>query len=141
MDKIKKNSGFTLVELMITIAIVGILSAVALPAYDNYVVQSKIPESFKVMTEFALKMEQSYQDNNNYGGVNCSIASPTSDNYTYACTTNSVGQGFTIESTGVNKLAGYSFSLTEAEVKTTLSFIDQADLTKKCWYRKVGSCS
>ena len=42
----KKQKGFTLIELMITVAIVGILAAVALPAYQNYTIRAQVSEGF-----------------------------------------------------------------------------------------------
>jgi len=44
------NTGFTLIELMITVAILGILAAVALPAYQNYTARAKISEVLLAMT-------------------------------------------------------------------------------------------
>lgn len=57
--RLKKQTGFTIVELMITVAIVGILSLFALPAYKNYTIRAQVSEGFTlasgtkpIITEF-----------------------------------------------------------------------------------------
>ena len=56
------DRGFTLIELMITVAIIAILAAVALPAYSTYVTRARITDAVKGLSEMRLKMEQYFQD-------------------------------------------------------------------------------
>jgi type IV pilus assembly protein PilA len=56
----KKNKGFTLIELMIAVAIVGILSAIALPAYINYLIRAQISESFELIGGIQVAIEEYY---------------------------------------------------------------------------------
>lgn len=69
----KKNNGFTLVELMITVAIIGILSAIAYPAYTSYVWKSRQAEAKTIMMRNAQMLERFYTVNNGY--ASWSIAS------------------------------------------------------------------
>ena len=58
--------GFTLIEMMIAVAIVGIIAAVAMPAYQNYVMQSNRAAAKSILYENAQFMEQFYTENNRY---------------------------------------------------------------------------
>ena len=68
--KINTNSrdlkGFTLIELLIAIAILGIITAIALPSYQNYVQQSNRAVAKAILLENAQFMEQFYTENNRY---------------------------------------------------------------------------
>ena len=63
------QKAFTLLELMITVAIVGILAAVAIPSYTDYVMRGKIGEATSTLLAMRTKMEQFYQDNRTYVGA------------------------------------------------------------------------
>lgn len=58
--------GFTLIELMITVAIVGILAAIAYPSYQNYILRSHRSEGQALLNEAAARMERFYAQNNAY---------------------------------------------------------------------------
>ncbi|MEZ5698030.1 MAG: type IV pilin protein [Nitrosomonas sp.] len=64
--KPKSIMGFTLIELMITVAILGIIAAVALPSYQNYVRDANRAAAKTIIYENAQFMEQFYTENNRY---------------------------------------------------------------------------
>ena len=63
---IENRNGFTLIELMITVAIVGILATIALPSYTNYINQANRSDAKAVLLENAQFLERNYTENNKY---------------------------------------------------------------------------
>ncbi|MHA6898001.1 pilin [Ralstonia pseudosolanacearum] len=62
----QKQKGFTLIELMITVAIVGILAAVALPAYQNYTIRAQVSEGFTLAGGVQTAVAEFYAQNGAY---------------------------------------------------------------------------
>ena len=72
----RQATGFTLIEVLITIVIVSILSAVAIPSYREYVIRGNIPEATSRLATKQVQMEQFFQDNRTYvGGTGCTADS------------------------------------------------------------------
>ena len=67
------QAGFTLIELMIVVAIIGILAAIALPAYQDYIARSQVTEAFVLMDGQKTIVAEACNSNGN-----CTGASPTS---------------------------------------------------------------
>ena len=126
----KSQNGFTLIELMIVVAIVGILAAVALPAYQNYAKKAKFSEVVAAGTAVKSAVEICYQTNGaGAGGVNGAADLSTCDTATeidYTLADASAGQfvsGVTITSStaaivatavSTDGLAGATVTLTPA---------------------------
>ncbi|MEJ7807579.1 MAG: type IV pilin protein [Telluria sp.] len=140
--------GFTLIELMVTLAIIAILSAIAIPSYSRYLVRSKLTDATGGMVEFRLKMEQYYQDNRKYGttGTTCGATRPVTATFEYTCATSASGQAFQITATsqtgkGLGSAAGhYVYTLNEANTKGTTMYSNAAQTGKTCWLLKGDEC-
>lgn len=89
----KKIEGFTLVELMVVVAIVGILAAIAVPSYERYVLQAKRSAAQSYLSQIALKEEEYFAHMRAYtgtigsGGLGLSDPGETSGRYTYSVCT------------------------------------------------------
>ena len=59
----QKQQGFTLIELMIVVAIIGILAAIAIPQYQDYTIRAKLSEVASAASGDTLKLTESYQTN------------------------------------------------------------------------------
>lgn len=64
-----KQRGFTLIELMITVAIVGILAAFALPAYQDYILKSQVAEAYLLMEKVKVDIAEQYANDGNLSEI------------------------------------------------------------------------
>jgi type IV pilus assembly protein PilE len=110
-----KNSGFTLTELLIAIAIVGILAGVAYPSYMNYLLVSKRSEAQSALTDIANRQEMYYLDHHKYAAnlqtdLGLSANPFITDNGYYSITTSSATAtaDFTLTATAISTQAADS---------------------------------
>lgn len=71
----KTQQGFTLIELMIAVAIIAILSAIAFPAYKNYITHARRSEALAALNDAAARMERYYAQNNTYATATLALLS------------------------------------------------------------------
>ena len=123
----KGGFGFTLIELMVVLAIVAILAAVALPSYASYVRKQKIRAAQSDLAGLILMMENRYQQQLSYPAATTTTAttqvvfpgwSPAqADNFAY---TIAIGSGgYTLSAAGTGDLAGCTISVTQNNTRTT----------------------
>lgn len=118
--------GFTLIELLIVVAIVGILAAVAIPAYSVYATQAKLTEGVAALKSAGTEMEINYSLTNTY---NCVKGSWDSQYFHYECTATT--DAYTLTAAGLGDIAGYSYSLNSKGERKTLSH--PAGTLSNCW--------
>jgi len=132
---LKSHLGFTLIELMITVAIIGILAAIAYPSYTQYVLRANRSEAKAILTETAQFMERYFTTNGTYkDAVPPSLVSPkgasgTAVKYNITPAKVTTATTFTLTATPVN-------SQTADTTCGTLTLTDtgvQTPATAGCW--------
>lgn len=141
--QLKTVAGFTLIELMIVVAIIGFLLTIAVPSYQDYVRRGKIGEATSELAAFRARQEQFFQDNRTYvsAAPTCGGALPVGKYFDYACagTANTyTGTATGIAAQGMN---GFTFTINQNNVRQTTAFPGASGLPKACWtYKRDESC-
>jgi type IV pilus assembly protein PilE len=131
MNLFKRPCGFTLAEVMIVMAIIGILTAIAVPSYTEYVIRSKRADAKAALLQMQLAEEKWRANHTTYGTLAETGASNTSPDgyYTIAISGNPTATTYTVTATP-----------TFTDTKCGVLGIDQAGVKTKTGTDSVENC-
>lgn len=142
--------GFTLIEVMIVVAIVAILAAVALPSYNDYVTRGRIPDATSELAARRVRMEQFFQDNRTYAGATANnlcpdVADTAARFFNFSCVAPADAATYTLQAVGKGPMAGFTFTINQAGTQASaVSGTPAANGwtgNAACWIsRKGGQC-
>ena len=142
-----RSGGFSLVELMVVVAVLGILASIAVPNYQDYVLRSKLVDALSSLAQLRVSMEHYYQDSRSYDSApgeptgNCGIAMAASNYFTYACATLNSGQDFLITATGTagGGTAAFAYTIDQGNNRrTTAMAAGWGGAPAECWVNTKG---
>lgn len=134
------SAGFTLIEVLVVVAIAAILGSVAMPSFLSYLQRSRVPAGLDALQSYFTRMEQRFQDAGNYAnGSACAIAVPTVSNYTITCVLTGGGTGYTATATGSGAISGYVYTINSNGQRNTTSHPKGAP-SANCWSIRGATC-
>ena len=137
MNAMKRlQKGFTLIELMIVVAVIGILATIGLPAYQDYVKRAHATEATSTLANMRIRIEQYYQDNKTYAGANAAdgpCTAPAGTNTTFfdfGCSGTLDNSNYFLQATGKNTMSDFNYDINQANQKNSIAF---GDSVTGCW--------
>lgn len=147
----KKQAGFTIIEVLIVVAIIGILAAVALPSYKDYITRGRIPDATSNLAVKRVQMEQYFMDNRTYcGDAACTTPAPacaldtgiSPKYFNFSCSAYTATT-YTLQAVGKGDMTGFTYTVNQANAKATAAVPTGWSLPNpnNCWaFRKNGDC-
>lgn len=139
-------AGFTLIEVMITVVIVAILAAVAIPSYVDHLQRGRLADATNLLGGTRALLEQFYQDNRHYGSTaaNCGVTMPASANFNFTCTwgPGASNQGYLVTATGIGASVGFAYTINHQGLQQTTALpAGWGVAPANCWItRRGGVC-
>lgn len=134
----RREAGFTLIEILIAIALIGILSAVAIPSYSSYVLRGRLTEAFTTLAAVQPRAEEFWSNNRTYVGLPVPASSA---NFDYALDAATSASSYKITATGKGSAASFVFTIDQNGNRATTGVPSGWTSSTSCWVdRKGGQC-
>ena len=139
----RRNRGFTLIEIMITIAIIGIASAIAVPSYRDYVTRGRLADAFSTLATVQPNAEQFWANTRSF--VNFDTLSndfPAATAYFSYALSGASASAYTVTATGRGAVAGFVYTIDQQGNRATTGVPSGWTANAGCWVdRRGGACS
>jgi type IV pilus assembly protein PilE len=132
--RMKRQSGFTLIELMIVVAVVGILAAIAYPAYQDYVRKARRADAMNALAEIRIEQEKWRANNTTFASnlASLGLASESKEGHYNLSITAATASDFTAEADP----KGDQASDTDCDpFRVTRAGPDYGAADRDCWSR------
>ncbi len=140
----KRQAGFTLIELMIAVVVVGILTAVALPSYNGYMMRARLTEAFTGLAGVQPRMEQHWSNTRSYAGYDAAALKlmPKNSAYFTFTLTSATDSAWLMTATGKGSVNGFVYTIDQNGNRATTAAPSGWTLSASCWVdRKEGKCA
>ncbi len=129
-----KTGGFTLIELMVAVAIVSILASIAYPSYQDYIRRGQVQEAISALSNGQVRLEQFFQDAHTYAGGPC----PAKTKYFTMTCSDLTATNYTIKAEATFGDDTFTYTLTPASKTSSTPWKSGV---QGCWITKKGdSC-
>ena len=146
-----RQRGFTLIEVMITVAIIAILSAIAIPMYRDYVIRGRLVDATNGLNMIKADMELHFRQNRTFATVGTRVspcqrpaAQRTFGKFVVSCSAGPTPTTYTLSAQGTGDMSGFGFTLDNLDARTTTSTEPHwtAPNPNTCWVlKKEQSCN